>query len=276
VRLPSRYNRAMDSMGRALTIAGSDSGGGAGIQADLKTFTALGVYGMSALTAVTAQNTVGVQAVHLLPPELVAQQIDSVCSDIGVDAAKTGMLGDAAIVAAVAEAVRRHRIPHLVVDPVMMSKGGEPLLLPEARAAVRRLLLPLAEVITPNLPEAGALLDLPGPPADPREAARRLHALGPRWVVVKGGHGEGPEAVDVVYDGHGFLELRRPRLHTRHTHGTGCTFSAAIAAHLARGADVPAALAAARDFVQWAIAHAPGLGAGHGPTNHLYFLREDA
>jgi hydroxymethylpyrimidine/phosphomethylpyrimidine kinase len=268
-----------DSLPRALTVAGSDSGGGAGVQADLKTFTALGVFGTSALTAVTAQNTVGVQAVHLLPPELVVEQICAVCEDIGTDAAKTGMLGDRAIVEAVAVALRDHHVPHLVVDPVMMSKGGAPLLQPEAREAVRRHLLPLAEVVTPNLPEAMALLGLDHEPATPeeqREAARRLHALGPRWVVVKGGHGAGDEAVDVAYDGQAFLELRRPRIHTRHTHGTGCTFSAAIAAQLAKGWPVPSALAAARDFIQWAIAHAPGLGAGHGPTNHLYFLREGA
>jgi hydroxymethylpyrimidine/phosphomethylpyrimidine kinase len=267
----------MDILPRALSIAGSDSGGGAGIQADLKTFTALQVYGMSALTAVTAQNTLGVQAVHLLPPELVVRQIDAVCDDIGVDAAKTGMLGERAIVEAVALAVREHHVPHLVVDPVMVSKGGQALLQPEAREALRRQLLPLAEVATPNLPEAAALLGTDRVPADlreQREAARRLHDLGPRWVVVKGGHGEGELAVDVAYDGQAFLELRRPRLQTRHTHGTGCTFSAAIAAHLAQGWPVPAALEAAREFIQWAIAHAPGLGAGHGPTNHLYFLRE--
>ncbi len=267
----------MDTLPRALTVAGSDSGGGAGIQADLKTFTALQVYGMSALTAVTAQNTVGVQQVHLLPAELVVAQIYSVADDIGVDAAKTGMLGDRAIVEAVAVAVRERHIPHLVVDPVMMSKGGDPLLHPDAQTALRRHLLPLAEVVTPNLPEAAALLSLDHPITtldQQREAARALRDLGPAWVVVKGGHGEGEQVVDVAFDGHGFLELRRPRLQSRHTHGTGCTFSAAIVAHLAKGWSVPAALEAARDVIQWAIAHAPGLGAGHGPTNHLYFLRE--
>jgi hydroxymethylpyrimidine/phosphomethylpyrimidine kinase len=267
----------MDTLPRALTIAGSDSGGGAGIQADLKTFTALQVYGMSALTAVTAQNTVGVQAVQLLPPELVVEQIYAVCDDIGVDAAKTGMLGDRAIVEAVAVAVRDRHVPHLVVDPVMMSKGGAPLLHADAQHALKRDLLPLAEVVTPNLPEAMALLGLDHEPAtldEQQEAARRLHDLGPSWVVVKGGHGEGDQVVDVAYDGRALLELRRPRLQTRHTHGTGCTFSAAIAAHLAKGWPVPAALEAARDLIQWGIAHAPGLGSGHGPTNHLYFLAE--
>jgi len=269
----------MDTLPRALTIAGSDSGGGAGIQADLKTFTALQVYGMSAVTAVTAQNTVGVQAIHRLPAELVVEQIYSVCDDIGVDAAKTGMLGDRAIVEAVAVAVRDRHVPHLVIDPVMISKGGDPLLQPEAQAALKRHLLPLAEVVTPNLPEAMAILGLDHQPVtldEQREAARRLHALGPAWVVVKGGHGEGDQVVDVAYDGQAFLELRRPRIQTRHTHGTGCTFSAAITAHLAKGWPVPASLEAARDFIQWAIEHAPGFGAGHGPTNHLYFLHEPA
>lgn len=261
---------------RALTIAGSDSGGGAGIQADLKTFTALGVFGMSAITAVTAQNTLGVRSVEVLPPNAVADQIDAVAEDIGMDAAKTGMLANAEIVAAVAEAVRRHRIEPLVVDPVMVAKSGDPLLAPDARHAVRQLLLPLATVVTPNLPEAAALLDLDPKELESldgrREAARALRALGPRWVVLKGGHGAG-EAVDLVFDGQSFWELSRPRIATRNTHGTGCTFSAAIAAYLARGFDVLAAIERAKEFVHWAIANALPLGGGHGPTNHFYHLR---
>jgi hydroxymethylpyrimidine/phosphomethylpyrimidine kinase len=261
---------------RALTIAGSDSGGGAGIQADLKTFTALGVFGMTALTAVTAQNTLGVRSVEVLSPAMVVAQIDAVAEDIGVDALKTGMLATADIVVAVAEAVRRHRLGPLVVDPVMVAKSGDPLLAPEAREAVRRWLLPLATVVTPNIPEAAALLGvdpqaLQGAEAR-RDAARALHALGPRWVVVKGGHLAG-EATDLAFDGTSFLELRRPRLETRSTHGTGCTFSAAIAAYLARGMDVPAALEGAKEFIHWAIAHGLPLGGGHGPTNHFYHLR---
>jgi hydroxymethylpyrimidine/phosphomethylpyrimidine kinase len=258
---------------RALTVAGSDSGGGAGIQADLKTFAALGVYGMSAITAVTAQNTVEVRAWQALPPGLVGQQIDAVAEDIGVDAAKTGMLANAAVIEAVAAAVRRNAIDRLVVDPVMVAKSGDALLEPQAQSALRERLLPLALVVTPNLPEAAALTGLrPESLASEegrREAARRLHGLGARWVVVKGGHLEG-DAVDLAFDGRDFRELRRPRVATRNTHGTGCTFSAAIAAHLARGLAVPAALDAAKDFIQWAITRALPLGHGHGPTNHFY------
>lgn len=258
-------------MARALTIAGSDSGGGAGIEADLKTFAALGVYGTAAITGVTAQNTLGVQAVELVSPEMVERQIDSVLSDIGTDAAKTGMLGSAGIVRAAARALRRWRVERLVVDPVMVARGGEPLLEPEAREAVTGEILPLALVVTPNLPEASALTGRPVRTwADMEEAARRIHALGPRWVVVKGGHLAEGRAVDLVYDGQGFFELDGERVDTRHTHGTGCTFSAAIAAGLARGLDVPAALQRAKKVISWAIAHAPGIGGGHGPTNHFF------
>lgn len=258
---------------RALTIAGSDSGGGAGIQADLKTFASLGVYGMSAITAVTAQNTVEVRAWQALSPELVGQQIAAVAEDIGVDAAKTGMLANRDVIEAVASSIHRYGIDRLVVDPVMVAKSGDALLEPEAQAALRERLLPLALVVTPNLPETAALTGVAGAslasPEGRREAARRLHDLGPRWVVVKGGHLEG-DAVDLVFDGQEFVELRRPRVATRNTHGTGCTFSAAIAAHLARGLDVAAALGAAKDYIQWAVGHALELGRGHGPTNHFY------
>lgn len=256
---------------RALTIAGSDSGGGAGIQADLKTFFALGVYGMSAITALTAQNTLGVQGVHEVPAEMVAQQIDAVATDIGVDAAKTGMLASAAIVEAVADRVRAHGLRQLVVDPVMVAKSGDPLLAADAVQAVRRLLLPVALVLTPNLPEAARLtgLAVEGPEAM-REAARRLHAMGARYVVVKGGHlhHRRDESVDLVYDGSAFVELAGPRFDTPHTHGTGCTFSAAIAAYLARGLDPVEAIRQAKEFVSRAIQAAVPLGAGHGPTHH--------
>lgn len=256
---------------RALTIAGSDSGGGAGIQADLKTFFALGVYGMSAITALTAQNTLGVQGVHEVPAEMVAQQIDAVATDIGVDAAKTGMLASAAIVEAVADRVRAHGLRQLVVDPVMVAKSGDPLLAADAVQAVRRLLLPVALVVTPNLPEAARLtgLTVEGPEAM-REAARRLHAMGARYVVVKGGHlhHRRDESVDLVYDGSAFVELAGPRFDTPHTHGTGCTFSAAIAAYLARGLDPVEAIRRAKEFVSRAIQAAVPLGAGHGPTHH--------
>ncbi len=255
---------------RALTIAGSDSGGGAGIQADLKTFSALGVFGMSALTALTAQNTTGVFAVHEVPPEVVAAQIDAVVEDIGVDAAKTGMLSSAPIIEAVADRVRHHRIGNLVVDPVMVAKSGAPLLRPEAQEALRREILPLATVLTPNLPEAEALLgrairDLAGM----REAARALRDLGPRAVLVKGGHLQG-DAVDVFYDGEEFEELRAPRVPSPHTHGTGCVLSAAIAASLSRGLPVQEAVRRGKEFVTEAIRHGLPLGKGVGPCNPLF------
>jgi hydroxymethylpyrimidine/phosphomethylpyrimidine kinase len=256
---------------RALTIAGSDSGGGAGIQADLKAFTAFGAFGMSAITALTAQNTLGVTGIHDVPLDFLAAQIDAVASDIGVDAAKTGMLSSAAIVELVAAKVREHGISSLVVDPVMVAKSGHRLLAPEAEAAVRDLLVPLALVITPNLPEAEALtgLHITGPDAM-REAAVRLHARGARIVVVKGGHlEESPESVDLVYDGRDFVEIGAPRVATKNTHGTGCTFSAAIAAGLARGLPPIEAIRLAKRYVTRAIETSLALGKGHGPTNHL-------
>jgi hydroxymethylpyrimidine/phosphomethylpyrimidine kinase len=262
-------------MKKALTIAGSDSGGGAGIQADLKTFMAFGVYGMSAVTALTAQNTVGVQGIFEVSPEFVREQIRSVMTDIGTDAAKTGMLSNAAIVAAVAGAVREFRIPNLVVDPVMVAKSGDPLLAPEARKAVREKLLPLATVITPNLFEAEALLgrrieDL----AAMKKAARDLREIGCRWVVLKGGHLDiGSRAVDVLYDGKELVLLRAPRLASRNTHGTGCTFASAIAAGLARELPPPEAVRRAKKYVTEAIRRGLSLGRGHGPTDHLAGVR---
>ena len=255
---------------KAMTIAGSDSGGGAGVQADLKTFAALGVYGASTLTAITAQNTVAVTAVHELPVDLIAAQIDAVVTDIGVDAVKTGMLSSAAIVETVAAAVQRHALTHLVVDPVMIAKSGDALLRPEAVNALRDRLLPLAAVVTPNLPEAETLTGLSiTTDADIRRAAEQIVGRGARAVVVKGGHRAGP-AVDLFYDGVRFQEFSAPRVDTRNTHGTGCTFAAALAAGLAQGQDLMAAVAQAKDYVTEAIRHAYPLGQGHGPLHHFY------
>lgn len=259
---------------RALTIAGSDSGGGAGIQADLKTFAAFGVYGMSAITSVTAQNTCTVAGVHDLPPDFVAQQIDLVAHDIGVDAAKTGMLSSAAIVQAVAESVQRNRIERLVVDPVMVSKSGDPLLREDARRAVLELILPLAMIVTPNLPEADALTGKQvSNRQDMARAAEQLHEMGARNVLIKGGHLDETNATDILFDGERISELTARRIDTKNTHGTGCTYSAAIAACLAQGLEVPAAVARAKDFVTGAIAHALPLGHGHGPLDHGWQTR---
>jgi hydroxymethylpyrimidine/phosphomethylpyrimidine kinase len=262
------------SMPRAMTIAGSDSGGGAGIQADLKTFTALGVFGTSALTAVTAQNTLGVTGVYPLTADQVAAQMDAVLSDIGTDAAKTGMLFDVPIIEAVADRIRRYGVKNLVVDPVMVAKGGQPLLLPQAQAAVRELLLPLAAVVTPNLPEAEALTGMAiRSREEMRAAARRLAELGAQAVVVKGGHLEDGPAADLFYAEGQEEWLEAERVPTRHTHGTGCTFSAAIAAGLAQGLSLRDAVVQAKAYITVAIRCAPGLGAGHGPTNHLAWIQ---
>ncbi len=255
-------------MPRVLTVAGSDSGGGAGIQADLKTITCLGGYGMSAITALTAQNTVGVSGIHAVPPPFVAQQIDAVAEDIGIDAAKTGMLGERPIVEAAADCVARHGIRPLVVDPVMVAKSGDLLLQPDAVAAIRERLLPLATVVTPNLHEAAALAGTEvDDVASMRRAARSIRQLGPDWVLVKGGHLEG-DPTDILFDGGEFREVSRPRVDTTDTHGTGCTYSAAIATGLAHGMDVPEAVEWARDALQAALRHALSLGRGHGPLGH--------
>ncbi len=262
-------------MKRALTIAGSDSGGGAGIQADLKTFSALGVYGMSVLTALTAQNTLGVQAVFELPPSFVAQQIDSVVTDIGVDAVKTGMLANSEIIRVVADKVKEYRLPNLVVDPVMRAKSGDPLLRPEAQEALIKELLPLALVVTPNLPEAEALVGFPVRTIeDMRRAAVAIHAMGPAWVVVKGGHLEGDLSIDILYNGKDWWEFTAPHIDTRNTHGTGCTFASAIAAWLARGADVPEAVRLAKEYLTEALKAGAklNLGKGHGPVHHFAIL----
>ena len=260
---------------RALTIAGSDSSGGAGIQADLKTFAALGVYGASAITAITAQNTLGVQRIHDIPASVVAAQIDAVLSDIGADAVKTGMLSRTAIIETVADRLRAHGVTRLVVDPVMVAKSGDRLLREDAVAALRELLLPLAAVATPNAPEASVLAGIDVvDERSAREAARRIRALGPRLVIVKGGHLGGERSEDVVFDGTTFEVLSAPRIDTPHTHGTGCTFSAAIAAGLARGQSSLDAARAAKAFLHGAIEHAEPLGAGNGPVNHLWRYRD--
>ncbi len=256
-------------MKKALTIAGSDSGGGAGIQADLKTFIAHGVYGASVLTAITAQNTVGVRAVQLLEPALVVAQIEAVLDDIGADAIKTGMLGSAEIIRAVAAKLKQYGVTRLVVDPVMVAKSGDRLLHEDAITALHQDLLPLALVITPNLPEASVLLDRPVEHEHHlRQAAHVLHALGPRYVLLKGGHLRG-DPVDLLYDGERFHEFRERRIQTRHTHGTGCTYAAAITALLARDASVVNAVGQAKAYLTQAIARASAIGAGHSPVNHL-------
>jgi hydroxymethylpyrimidine/phosphomethylpyrimidine kinase len=255
-----------------LTIAGSDSGGGAGIQADLKTFAAMGVYGTSAITAVTAQNTLGVTDWLALPEGLIAKQIDAVLDDIGAGAVKTGMLANASIVATVAARLRAHDVTQLVVDPVMVAKGGQRLLEDDAVDAIVHDLIPLALVVTPNLPEAEVLAEVKIENWDGmRTAAEKIAAMGARNVVIKGGHFEQAHAAtDLFFDGTSFREFTSIRVDTRNTHGTGCTFSAAIAAGLAKGLDVPAAVALAKSYVTLAIQHAYAIGHGQGPVHHFY------
>ena len=253
----------------ALTIAGSDSGGGAGIQADLKTFAAHGVYGTSALTAITAQNTLGVVAWEAVSTPLVVQQIEAVLGDIGADAIKIGMLANAAIVNAVARTLASRPSVPIVVDPVMIAKGGDRLLEAAAVAALKAELLPLAHIVTPNIPEAEVLAEMSIRSLDDMLlAGDRIRQLGPRVVLVKGGHARGSESIDIASTESGSIEIRGPRLPGRHTHGTGCTLSAAIAANLANGMDDAAAIRAAREYLEGAIRHAPQLGGGHGPLNH--------
>ena len=255
-------------MRKVLTIAGSDSGGGAGIQADLKTITLLGGYGASVVTALTAQNTLGVQGIHNVPPDFVKRQLDSVLSDFSFDAAKTGMPSTVEIIEAIAERLKGRPIPHLVVDPVMIAKGGARLLLPEAESAVIGKMLPLATLVTPNLHEAERLSGLAVRTLEQmRDAAKRILDLGPAAALIKGGHLEaGP--IDVLYDGTDFGELHAERIDTPNTHGTGCTYSAAIAAFLAYGHSLPTAVERAKRFVTTGIELASAIGAGHGPLNH--------
>jgi hydroxymethylpyrimidine/phosphomethylpyrimidine kinase len=255
---------------RALTIAGSDSGGGAGVQADLKTFLTHRVHGMSAITAVTAQNSVGVTGIYPLPPEAVAEQVEAVVTDIGVDAVKLGMLATAEIIEAVAATLRRLHVSPVVVDPVAVSKHGDPLLTREAVSVLRGEILPLAELATPNLGEVELFTGIRVRGRDDqRAAAEAFLALGPRAVLVKGGHlPEADDAVDLLFDGHTAVELVGPRLHTPHTHGTGCTLSAAIAASLALGLEMVDAVRAAKRYVAAGIESSYPLGKGIGPVGH--------
>jgi hydroxymethylpyrimidine kinase / phosphomethylpyrimidine kinase / thiamine-phosphate diphosphorylase len=262
-------------MKRILTIAGSDSGGGAGIQADLKAIAVLGGYGMSVLTALTAQNTTGVQGIFEIPVSFVEKQIDSVLSDIGADAVKTGMLSNAGIVEVVSKKIRSYAVKKVVVDPVMVAKSGDSLLKEEAREALIRRLLPLATVVTPNLPEASSLVGFRVKSMeDMKKAAFQIYGMGPRNVVVKGGHLRGL-AIDLLYDGKKYYELEGPRIETKNTHGTGCTFASAVATLLARGDTVPEAVRKAKTFITLAIASSLSLGKGVGPTNPFaHVLRE--
>lgn len=258
----------------ALTIAGSDSGGGAGIQADLKTFAALGVYGASVVTALTAQNTRGVQGIMDVPADFVTRQMDSVLSDLEVRAVKIGMLSNGDVVAAIADGLRRHAVDHVVLDPVMVATSGDRLIAEDVVARLRDDLLPLADVLTPNLPEAAALLDeaVATDEAGMAAQARRLLALGPRAILLKGGHADGPESVDLLVDHEGLRRLVAPRIATRNTHGTGCTLSSALAALMARGLPLRAAAEGAKAYVTAALQAADevGIGHGHGPVNHFH------
>jgi hydroxymethylpyrimidine/phosphomethylpyrimidine kinase len=264
-----------------LSIAGSDPSGGAGIQADLKTFSACGVYGMAALTALTAQNTTGVSGVHLVPPDFVAAQIDAVFADIRVDAVKIGMIANADIAAAVADALAAYRGPPVVLDPVMIAKGGSALLDPEAVTTLCARLLPLASHLTPNLPEAAALLDQPVA-TNRAEMARQAQALRALTdgaaIILKGGHLDAADCPDLLLDSHGMFWVEGPRHATANTHGTGCTLSAALAAELAKGQTTGAALTAAKTYVAGAVAAANRLdvGHGHGPTHHFHALWDTA
>lgn len=267
----------MKQIARALTIAGSDSGGGAGIQADLKTFQELYLFGMSSITAITAQNTLGVQKVGVVDPDLVAKQIDSVVTDLGVDAAKTGMLANAEIIEVVAAKVKEHQIGPLVIDPVMVSTSGHQLLTEDARVAMKKKLLPLATLVTPNLHEAEILAGqrITGW-EDRKQAARKLVDEGAKAVIIKGGHGKEEEAIDLLYDGKDFVSFSSPRFKTNNTHGTGCTFSAAITAYLAKGESLHEAVRQAKNFITAAVGNPLMLGKGNGPTNHFaHRLKEE-
>ncbi|QNK59048.1 bifunctional hydroxymethylpyrimidine kinase/phosphomethylpyrimidine kinase [Paenibacillus sp. PAMC21692] len=261
---------------KALTIAGSDSGGGAGIQADLKTFQELGVYGMSAVTAVTAQNTLGVRAVYPMTSDAVAAQLGAVGDDLAPDAVKTGMLVGAPIIDAVADQIASFGWRNLVIDPVMIAKGGSELLRQDALRSLKERLLPLARVITPNIPEAETLTGMKiATMADREKAARLLAAMGAGSVAIKGGHDESTRdvTVDLLYEDGRFRYWESPRVDTRHTHGTGCTYSAALAAGLAAGLNVPEAAELAKSFIRAAIEDSLDIGSGHGPTNHWAYGR---
>ncbi|MBN2007827.1 bifunctional hydroxymethylpyrimidine kinase/phosphomethylpyrimidine kinase [candidate division KSB1 bacterium] len=258
-------------MYKAMTIAGSDSGGGAGIQADLKTFTAYGVFGTSAITALTAQNTIGVQGILPVDPEFVVKQMNSILDDIGTDALKTGMLANPEIVTAVAETISEYNLKNVIVDPVMIAKSGDALLSDNARMAVIEKLVPLATVVTPNVFEAEVMLNMKiNTIADMKMAGKKLKDMGCEWVVIKGGHMESEhEAIDVVFNGAEYFLLSNKRYDTKNTHGTGCTFSSAIAAGLAKQYSPFKAIQQAKQFISQAIKESLPIGSGHGPTNHF-------
>ncbi|WLD93898.1 bifunctional hydroxymethylpyrimidine kinase/phosphomethylpyrimidine kinase [Alkalihalobacillus sp. AL-G] len=260
---------------KALTIAGSDSGGGAGIQADLKTFQELDVYGMSVITALTAQNTLGVQGVHPVPVEFVSEQLQSIADDLEPDALKTGMLFSAEIIETVANHVKKHKWTRLIVDPVMIAKGGASLLQQEAVKALQEKLLPSAYVVTPNIPEAEVLTGVViQSEEDRKKAAIKLYQMGAEHVVIKGGHNEDKAvSVDLHYDGSQFHTFKGRRFETKHTHGTGCTFAAVITAEVAKGHSVQAAIGTAKEFITAAIENELGIGSGHGPTNHWAYRK---
>ncbi|OLO26924.1 bifunctional hydroxymethylpyrimidine kinase/phosphomethylpyrimidine kinase [Alkalihalophilus pseudofirmus] len=262
------------SMNKALTIAGSDSGGGAGIQADLKTFQELGTFGTSVITALTAQNTLGVHGVFPQTAEAIEAQLDAVLSDIGTDAVKTGMLFSPEIIELVADKLKQYNVENIVVDPVMIAKGGASLLQDAAVDALVTKLLPLATVITPNLPEAAKVLGIKEMTTleEMESAAKKLHGLGPKYVVLKGGHLEGDtKSTDILYDGQTITYLEAERVSTKNTHGTGCTFAAAIAAQLAKGDEIADAVKTAKQFISAAITHSLSIGNGIGPTNHAAY-----
>ena len=262
---------------RVLTIAGSDSGGGAGIQADLKTIQALGCYGMSAITAITAQNTRGVQAIHDIPPRYVGQQIDSVLEDIGANAIKTGMLSNIGIMEAVAQCLQTNFVEHIVIDPVMVATSGDPLIQRDAIEALKHLLIPVAWIVTPNIPEAALLAGKEiNDTATLHSAGEAIYALGPRFVLIKGGHLDEKESTDWLFDGSQWHDFSASRLDTPHTHGTGCTLAAAIAAGLARELDTPTAVDHAKKYLHEAIRMGQSIGKGRGPVHHGWAIQPPA
>jgi hydroxymethylpyrimidine/phosphomethylpyrimidine kinase len=263
-------------MKKALTIAGSDSSGGAGIQADLKTFAAHGVYGMSVITAITAQNSLGVLAVQDIRPDIIAAQIEAIFEDMGTDAVKVGMVSQPETIRTIAAGLQKYAAPFVVIDPVMVSKSGYHLLQPEAEVVLVKELLPLATVVTPNIPEAEAIVGRTiSTLTDMEEAARAIHAMGAKNVLLKGGH-RTEDATDILFDGQVCQRLEAPRVPTKNTHGTGCTLSSAIAANLARGMSVEAAVVAAKRYITVVIQHALPIGKGVGPTHHFYELYQKA
>lgn len=254
----------------SLTIAGSDSGAGAGIQADLKTFAALGVYGTSVITAVTAQNTLGVKSFQEISPEIVADQLETVCTDFEVASAKTGMLASSKIIDVIVQAVKRYKLVNLVVDPVMVAKSGDRLLLPEAEESLIKKLIPVALIVTPNLREAEVLYGKKvSTLAEMKEAAKKILDYGAKAVVVKGGHLDG-DAIDIFYDGEDFQELKAKKVLTQNDHGTGCTFSAAIAGFLALGMDLSSSVVSAKEYITKALEHSYSVGHGRSPVNHFF------